>query len=112
LDITANLIETTPVDTGWARANWVPQISMPYNEYIPELDREQRLQFVDSASVGQLQSIQTISAYKLIDGPVYISNNVPYINALNDGSSRKAPAAFVQAAIQKGILQQTGTISG
>ena len=30
LDVTANLIESTPVDTGWARANWVPQIGAPF----------------------------------------------------------------------------------
>ena len=29
LDVTANLIETTPRDTGWARANWVPSVGRP-----------------------------------------------------------------------------------
>ena len=26
LDVTANLIEANPVDTGWSRANWVPSV--------------------------------------------------------------------------------------
>ena len=29
LNVTANLVETTPVDTGWARANWLPAIGTP-----------------------------------------------------------------------------------
>ena len=29
LEATANLIEDTPVDTGWARANWIPSITTP-----------------------------------------------------------------------------------
>ena len=27
-NIVARLVETTPVDTGWARANWVPSIGV------------------------------------------------------------------------------------
>jgi hypothetical protein len=29
LEATANFVQATPVDTGWARANWVPQIGTP-----------------------------------------------------------------------------------
>ena len=35
-DVTANLIETTPVDLGWARANWVPSLGAPV---VKELSR-------------------------------------------------------------------------
>ena len=33
---------------------------------------------------------------------ILISNNLPYINALNDGSSKQAPAGFVDSALSKG----------
>lgn len=102
LNITANLIEDTPVDTGWARANWVPAIgaspraqasSQPTNSMVQNQAARQ--------SAGQVGLL----SYKLGQGSVFISNNVPYINRLNDGSSTQAASGFVQAAIRRGIQQ-------
>jgi hypothetical protein len=31
--------------------------------------------------------------------PIYITNNAPYIRALNDGSSMQEPAGFVERAV-------------
>ena len=36
-------------------------------------------------------------------GPIYITNNVPYINSLNGGHSQHAPAGFVERAIVKAV---------
>lgn len=101
LDIVANLQAAaseggTPVDTGWARANWIPSISTP--TVAPAGSRQ-------AVSIGpSAVGAATVAAtYKLRDGRVYIVNAVPYIKKLNQGSSRKAPAAFVQRAIAKAI---------
>lgn len=102
LNITANLIEDTPVDTGWARANWVPAIgasrSSPAssNPSSAMVQTQAALQAADQAG---------LLSYKLSRGTVFISNNVPYINRLNDGSSTQAPTGFVQAAIRRGVQQ-------
>jgi len=66
LTIHREVVNTTPVDTGTARANWV--LSM--NES---------------------------------GGEARISNNTPYINELNRGSSMQAPASFVEQSIQAGV---------
>ena len=95
LNITANLQETTPVDTGWARANWVPSISNPYRG----LDTK----VTDVPSEKGKAEVAT--KYTLDKGAIFISNNVPYIKKLNEGSSKQAPAAFIQAAIIKGVKQ-------
>ncbi len=42
-----------------------------------------------------------ILAGKYRGGRLFLSNNVPYISRLNDGSSGQAPAGFVQAAIAR-----------
>lgn len=101
LDTVANLIETTPVDTGWARANWLPGIGgAPTNE-APRPDNGQGI-----VSAGGRQSAAVASfatSYNLRQGEVFIVNNVPYILQLNEGSSRQAPAGFVQAAIRKAV---------
>ena len=35
-----------------------------------------------------------------LDDTVYISNNLPYIQRLNDGYSQQAPENFVESAVQ------------
>ena len=95
VDTTANLIETTPVDTGWARSNWVPSIGgfsgSPAGSKENVSDSEQ--------AVG----IASLAGYKISKNNLYISNNVPYIGDLNDGTSTQAPSGFVQNAIAKAV---------
>ncbi len=102
LDVTANLIERTPVDTGWARANWVPSIGQPELKDLPSA-RPDDPQTVSSAVVEQQSATAKILGYTLKMGRVFVTNNVPYIMALNDGTSTKAPAGFVQQAIAKAV---------
>ena len=103
LDITANLVEATPVDTGWARANWVPSIGSPFKEITGNDD--------NVSDVEQQKGVTEVATnYSLERGPVFISNNVPYITHLNDGSSTQAPAGFVQVAIHKAVTQDIGSL--
>lgn len=104
LDVTANLIEATPVDTGWAQANWVARIGAPFEEDLSEV--EPSPQAATSAASRQQASLGAVAArYQLQQGAVFVSNNVPYITNLNDGSSQKAPRGFVQMAIAKAVRQ-------
>ena len=102
LDATANLIEDTPVDIGWAQANWIPSIGAPPTRpvgatTIGEPD-------VGAARAAQQQGIAAIATgYTLEQGNVNITNNVRYIRPLNEGSSSKAPAMFVQSAIARAL---------
>ena len=100
LRITANLQEDTPVDTGWARSNWVPSIGDPYRGLAG--NKEGDVTLLDP-SVSEMGKARVATSYKLADGAIFISNNVPYILALNEGHSTQAPRAFVQADILKAI---------
>lgn len=102
----ANLVASppsgTPVDTGWARSNWVPSVGTPFDGVAgsrPTTSGEGGLDFGQQ----QLGLARVAASYRLRDGNVFISNNVPYISALNSGSSQQSPAGFVQSAIQKGV---------
>jgi hypothetical protein len=104
LEATSNLIEATPVDTGWARANWVPSIGAP--KFGPETptDKGRRRSATTSQKGTQQTGLSSVATgYTLSRGVVSIANGVPYISVLNGGSSRKAPAAFVQGAILKAV---------
>ena len=101
-EIHSELVTTTPVDIGWARVNWVPSYGAPY---IVDIYRAKP----DASSVGRVslraeaQKIRVALTYSLNDGNIYITNNVPYINRLNNGWSKQQPAGFVQRAIEKGL---------
>lgn len=116
LDVTANLIEDTPVDTGWARSNWVPKIGSAaegdegfdhsYN------NRKGKIQAIAGQSALQGSGIASVSTYKLGEGSIFITNNVPYIVDLNEGTSKQAPRAFVEAAIARAVEQNANATQG
>lgn len=111
LDIVANLVSTpepktgtgTPVDTGWARANWVPQVGTPRESVVGSRPTDKDAEEFSTA-VQDTEVAKIAIGYRAEMGPIYISNNVPYIVALNDGHSKQAPAGFVQNAIRKAVL--------
>lgn len=43
---------------------------------------------------------------------IHITNNLPYIGALNDGHSKQAPADFVRIAVMDGLATVRGAKVG
>ncbi len=80
----------TPVDTGHARANWVPSIGTPALEEVEGLS-------------AHAAGVAAVLKFKLGDGALFISNGVPYINRLNYGHSKQAPRLFVEACIDRAL---------
>jgi len=115
LEVHAELVSApseggTPVDTGWARANWVPAIGAANGALAGTREAAERGNINLSLAQRGLALIAT--RYKLQQGPVFISNGVPYIGQLNDGSSRQAPAGFVQSAILRAIRTTVRELKG
>ena len=99
LNITANIVEDNPVHTGWSRANWVARIATPL-----VVDLRDVTPNVAGATARQQQSLAQIAgSYEIGMGKIFISNNVPYIVRLNEGSSSQAPAGFIQAGVRRGV---------
>ena len=99
--VVANLVSApseggTPVDTGWARANWVPAIGAPFKGVTGSRD--------SVSSAAQTTGQAEVLSYRLALGPVFVSNNVPYILALNDGHSKQAQPGFIERAIDKAVF--------
>lgn len=78
----------TPVDTGHARANWIPSVGAPNATESPGVDGS-------AAQAGAA----VVAAFKLGQGVLYLSNVVPYIRRLNEGWSTRAPPLFVESCI-------------
>lgn len=91
LGIVKELIETTPVDTGRARAGWNMGPMLTAN--VPPKDKS-------GYGYDVSMNVNPEMAPKDAD-IIYIYNNVEYIGRLNAGSSTQAPREFVQIAIDK-----------
>ena len=90
------LVEDTPVDTGFAQNNWVPQVGSAFEGTAgTRADAEAGRLDRGPAAAG----LAEVARYDVSQGDVHVTNNVDYIEKLNAGSSAQAPAAFVQTDI-------------
>ena len=97
INLHANLVKETPVSTGWARANWQLKVGSPTTKPLGSRERP-----------PALNTTPDIDYTDPSQGKVFVFNNVPYINELNAGSSRKAPAGFVEKAIEEALASVSG----
>lgn len=94
------ITELTPVDTGRARASWAIGVGSPSAFVPPE------------ASPAELAAHETgvpifsppdtpYAELALIDGkqPAYITSNLVYMEALEEGHSKQAPAGMVRLTV-------------
>jgi hypothetical protein len=91
LDLTRDLVKATPVDTGMARAN-----------YFISFDRSGAVETTPSrnGAPSLTRSAQFASNLKA-GGVFYITNNLPYIMALEYGSSTQAPAGMARVTVAR-----------
>lgn len=86
------VVLATPVDTGRARSNWQVEIDAKATGEAEPMSAQEAIALAK----------QKIATHK--DGQtIHITNNLPYISALNNGSSAQAPKGFVEAAVEAGI---------
>jgi hypothetical protein len=81
---------------GRARANWIPTLGTPYNGMVERKDRQ---------GAATIALLAPITADFRLGTTVWISNNLPYMDRLNNGHSTQAPVGFVEMAIEAGIRE-------
>lgn len=98
----AAVVIATPVDTGRARANWQVEIGQAASGVIG--DPNNKKETFDKSGQGAIsEGRKVIETYKGGGSSINLTNNLPYIERLNDGWSAQAPAGFVEKAVQVGI---------
>jgi hypothetical protein len=103
LDARSELVKDTPRETSWARNNWVPHIGTPLEEPAGTREQAEAGNIGPAIAASEAGAADVATNYTLDRGKVYISNNVPYIERLNQGSSQQAPKDFVQTAILRAV---------
>ncbi len=90
LEIDRELRKSTPVDTGFARSNWVPSVGAPHVGVV-------------EGAAAHAAGVAGVLRFKLGDGSLWVSNATEYIQALNYGHSQQAPPLFIEAAVDRAI---------
>jgi len=92
LEALKRLVNKTPVDTGRARGNWQVTISNPAAGQLETTDKE------GSGTIARgLAALGGLKPYMV----VWITNNLDYIEFLEDGSSTQAPEGMMTVTIQE-----------
>lgn len=102
------VVMATPVDTGRARSNWVVSLGEPVDVIrrpyapLPEGQDPSKIGETGNAQGAINQAKATIAGHKG-GQTICITNNLPYIEPLNEGHSSQAPAMFVEEAVQAAV---------
>lgn len=81
LDINANLIERSRVDTGFFRANWIASVGQEPPAILVEGSSPSPTE-VGAAAGFQAAGQAELLSYRLTRGPIFIVNNARYAQAL------------------------------
>lgn len=97
------IVTSTPVDTGRARSNWIVQLDSAADQIISAYS-EGRSGSTESENTQAAidQGSRVISNYQT-GRVIHISNNLDYIQDLNDGTSAQAPPNFVEIAVMEAV---------
>lgn len=88
-DLTRDLVQATPVDTGLARSNYFLG-----NDRVDSTDPT-----ASTNGAPSLGRAAQFAATVVAGGVFYITNNLPYVLALEFGSSQQAPLGFARSIV-------------
>lgn len=103
LELLRGVVLNTPVDTGRARANWQVSLGAPadsevgWEGYTPGAVEANGAAAAAQALKDGAGTIQKAKA----EVAIYLSNNLPYIERLENGWSQQAPAGMVRITIAR-----------
>jgi hypothetical protein len=93
IELFNRVIQKSPVDTGRFRANWNCSISSP------DLSTSESTDPSGSGSISKATS--TVVSYTLNDQSVFLTNNLPYAERLENGWSKQAPSGMVRLSVME-----------
>lgn len=100
LECFSRVIQKTPVDTGTARNNWFANIGSPGTQMTESSDKSGASRISEAASATAEWNPES-------GEHIHLTNNLPYIERLENGWSKQAPAGMVGITIAEfsGIVQ-------
>ena len=102
LEVTAELVEVTPVDTSKAISNWQIGLGSPVTEEREPYYFGKKGSTELISGEAAIMKARAILKNKKPGEKIYLSNNASYIRDLDEGSSMQEPAGFVKRAADNG----------
>ena len=103
LEVFRRIILKTPVDTGRARSNWLCTIAAPAEAMAQGEDWFQGMAdaggYDKSGRVAIEEAANQAMEWKPGEVAIFLTNNLPYIQRLENGWSGQAPAGMVAVTI-------------
>lgn len=90
-DLDFALVEETPRKTGRAKGNWIASINTAYKGVTTKLWKTNNTPAISSIKQPCIS---------------YLSNNLPYIQRLNEGWSKQAEAGYIEDIINRVVKSQ------
>ena len=97
MEVFHRVIIRTPVDTGRARANWQTSIGAPIENVLDETNKIPVGTPGGSADIDRALMIDKHQG----DESIFLTNNLPYIEALENGSSTQSAAGMVKVTLSE-----------
>ena len=103
LEVFRRVILKTPVDTGRARGNWQCTISVPAASVADVEDK--------GGGKAIAQAADEVMGWEPSKVVIFLTNNLPYIQRLDDGYSQQAPSGMVAVTLAEldGIMVRVTT---
>jgi len=92
LDVFSNVILLSPVDTGRFRGNWQPAVGRAQGGII---------EAVDPSGAVVTAKVQSATQNVKAGDVIYMVNNLPYADRLENGWSNQAPNGMVALTVQR-----------
>lgn len=99
LNIDRRLVRETPRDTGTAKAGWLVSINQPNNNYFEWTGGP------GAAESDAIRKGMSVIANFRAGDLLYIQNNQPHIDRLNEGHSEQAPSKYVDAILVQEVAK-------
>jgi hypothetical protein len=96
LEIFSRVVKRTPVDTGRARANWQVSVGEPIFEAIEDTDKKR---FGAGPGADRVMAADASMRNLPLDKSIFITNNLPYIVYLEDGTPKMKAFGMVKTTL-------------
>lgn len=105
LELFRGVVMKTPVDTGRAKGNWQVSIGTPATGVVEWTDKTPEGHLSSESLAKITREVESWDGAKVA---IYLSNNLAYIERLENGYSGQSPAGMVRVTLSEypGIVQR------
>lgn len=103
LAVDGQVVTPSPIDTGRFRSNWLVSLDAPVTIVIEPYYPGENGSTAGANTAAAIAQANAVISTRKPGQDIWISNNLPYAQRLNEGYSPQAAANFVEQGIKAGL---------